>query len=81
MAALGCFLAGGLSMVVGWYWIDSAHYRQDRLAYLLDNPSEIFTVNPLLLAGFVVMAGLVIFGLVWGSVLTVRELTRSSTHG
>jgi hypothetical protein len=79
--ALGCFLAGNLSLVLGWCWINSAHYRQQRFAYLLDNPSEIFSVNPLLLAGFVVMAGLVIFGLVWGSILTVRKLTRSSIHG
>lgn len=81
IVALGCLLAGSLSLGVGWYWVDSAQYRQDRLAYLLSNPSEIFSVNPLLLAGFAVMVGLVLFGFVWGSILTVRKLTRSTTHG
>jgi hypothetical protein len=75
---LSCFLAGNLSLVLGWYWINSAHYRQQRFAYLLDNPSEIFSAKPLLLAGLLVMVGLVVFGLIWMGILTVRKLTRRS---
>jgi hypothetical protein len=71
--ACSSFVVGNLALAIGYCWITSSYYRQDRFAYLLDNPTEIFSVRPLYLIAVAVIVGLTLFGLGWMVILTVRH--------